>query len=201
MAAFLFLCGISILVAVSFGDHDAQEFAESIVSFKEELLTLFCDGLSVGGSRCDSLGIQDFVNSFHSKFEQEPEDVSSTVRQITARIDNELNSRAAFMEMLAASINGSCSDYRSVGYLNAESLPDFEGLAFSGNADRAANLPSDMGFNSVYGRDVSLTASTFKIPNNVDFTEEHIQLDAKVCSLTLILWQISRMRTMRRYPR
>merc|ERR1719295_563917 len=147
---------------------------------KDELKALFCDGLSVGGNECTAYGIQNFVDSFDTYFETGTMDVTGVVEDIMDRVDEELNMRAGFLTKLAAAIDASCTSYRYGIYSQAESLVDFDSLLFSGNAHRKAKLPSDMADNDIYGQEVSLTKSTYRLPNNVDYTDEHIMKDAAV---------------------
>jgi len=162
---------------------EAHAFAEAVNSFGTELSSLFCDGLSVGGAHCDSYGISNFVDSLSADFEHEATDAYSTVEAIIERVDDALQVRADFLTALSESLNVSCSEYRWGGYSNSESLANFDSMFFSGNDDRQANLPSDIDDSSVYGDTVSLTASTYKIPDGVDYFDEHIQLDAKITML------------------
>merc|ERR1719300_1142282 len=86
------------------------EVYDAIQAFQTELNSLFCDGLSVGGDRCDGIyGIQDFINSFSDNFEEGTEDVSDVVQAIMDRVDSELNMRADFLTTLIEAVNASCS--------------------------------------------------------------------------------------------
>ena len=158
-----------------------SDHTEAIGSFQAELKTLFCEGLSVGGEQCDGqYGVQDFINSFHEYFDHDTKDVSDVVEHIMERVDNELNLRARFLTTMRDAINASCSSYRWGVYSRAESLVNFEHLHFAGNEDRSASLPWDMEYDAVYGQRVSLTKSTYRLPNNVDYTQEHIKRDVEV---------------------
>ena len=162
-----------------------SEVSGAIDSFKSELNTLFCDGLSVGGPECGGqYGIQNFIGSFHEHFETRTENVTDVVNQIMDRVDNELNVRAGFLTTMAETIKSSCNSYRWGGiHSGNESLADFNSLHFAGNNDRDANLPSDITDDPVYGQRVSLTKSTYRLPNNVDYRDEHIMKDAAVSLL------------------
>jgi len=177
------LLSLALALAVSMHSAMASELTDAIDAFEAELDGLFCDGLSVGGSRCASYGIQDFIDSFGANFEDEDEDIYSVVQQIMDRVDSELNLRASFLTTMADAINASCSSYRWGIASQSESAVDFDALHFAGNEDRSARLPSDMEHSEVYGNTVSLSESTYRLPNNVDYTEEHIQRDAIVSYL------------------
>lgn len=164
----------------------ASNLTDAINSFQTELNTLFCDGLSVGGSRCNgSYGIQNFINSFHEHFDDNIENVSSTVQQIIDRVDTELNLRAGILTSLADAIDSTCnfSISRWGTASHSEYFEMFDSLYFAGNDDRAANLPSDMAQSAIYGKDVSMTKSTYRLPNDVDYTDIYIQRDAIVKTL------------------
>jgi len=142
---------------------------------------LFCDGLSVGGPRCEGThGIQDFIDSFDANFEDDTENVHEVVQQIIDRVDSELSLRAGFLTTIAEAVNASCSSYRWGIYSQGEALDDFDTLYFSGNEDRSAYLPSDMAFSDLYGGTVTTTKSIYRLPNTVDYRDEHIQRDAAV---------------------
>ena len=159
----------------------ASDLTDAVDAFQTELNSLFCDGLSVGGSRCPgTYGVQNFLNSFHDNFDDGTEDVSDVVQQIMDRVNSELNLRAAFLTNLSLAINTSCSSYRWGIYSQPESLANFHTLHFAGNTWRGANLPSDMAYNPVYGQAVSTTKSTYRLPNTVDYNQNHIMRDASV---------------------
>ena len=166
----------------SSGDHDCEPYSEdrdcAIQDFQSRLNSLFCDGLSVGGDRCDEYGIQDFIDSFDTYFETGTEDVTDVVHGIMERVDEELNMRAGFLTTLTEAVSALCSAFSDV-----DALADFDDLYFAGNEDRSANLPSDMAYNPVYGQSVSLTHSTYELPNNVDHTDERIMRDAALSYL------------------
>ena len=159
----------------------SSDLTDAIDSFQSELKTLFCDGLSVGGAECDGqYGIQNFINSFNGYFETGTENVTDLVNEIMDRVDNELNVRAGFLTTMAEAIDESCTSYGWGIQSDAESLIDFESLLFAGNAHRAANLPADMVYNELYEKEVSLTKSTYRLPNDVDYHDEHIMKDATI---------------------
>ena len=171
----------SLLLVVVSDILAASDVTDAIGSFQSDLKRLFCDGLSVGGERCDGQhGVQNFINSFHEYFDRGTEDVSNIVQQVIDRVDNELNLRASFLNTMRNAINASCNSFRRSSYSEPETLSSFNDLYFAGNQDRFASLPPDIAFDSVYGQEVSLTKSTYRLPNNVDYTREHIQRDATV---------------------
>ena len=172
---------LTLCIIIHIGVISASDLPDAIRSFQSEITALFCDGLSVGGAGCDGQhGVQNFINSFHEYFDHGTEDVSDAVQQIFDRVDNELNLRASFLTAMRDEINASCSSYRWGIYSQPESLTNFNTLYFAGNEDRAASLPSDMMYDEVYGQEVSLTKSTYRLPNNVDYTQGHIKRDASV---------------------
>ena len=160
------------------------EVESAIQAFQADLNSLFCDGLSVGGNHCESTyGIQNFIDSFHDDFEDETEDVSDVVQGIMDRVDTELTTRAGFLTTLTEAVNTSCREYRYGVNSEEDTLTDFDDLYFAGNEDRSANLPWDMAYNPLYGQSVSLTNSTYRLPNNVHYNEYHILQDAALSQL------------------
>ena len=173
-----------MMIAIRMVSSSNVNVTAAVGSFKSELNTLFCDGLSVGGAECGAqYGIQNFISSLHEDFETGTEDVTDVVNQMMDRVDDALNVRAGFLYTMAEAINTSCFSYRWGIYSEEDSLADSDGLHFAGNADQEANLPSDMLYNSIYGEAVSLTKSTYRVPNNVDYTDELIMNDAAVSLL------------------
>jgi len=168
---------ISIIAVIVRG----QTISDKAAEFKAELDILFCDGLQVGGSNCAGTGVQEFLNSVSDDFDNEVEHVSSTIQQMIDRLDNALNVRASFLTNMSAAIRSKCSLY-DAGEMD-ESMHTFEDLMFAGNQERAALLPSDIEYNAVYGDTVSMSATTYKLPNDVSYTGEHIQNDAKISML------------------
>ena len=160
----------------------SQNITESIGFLNDELKSLFCDGLSVGSDKCNdqSYGVQDFINSFTDYFEDDEEDISTITQQIINNLNQKLNLRASFLTNMSSKIQSSCEIYGCVDDCSSEAIPDFDSLKFSGNADRSANLPNDMAYNSVYGDIISLSSSTYKLPNNVDYDDDNVQTDARV---------------------
>ena len=159
-----------------------QNITEYIDAFNDELKTLFCDGLSVGGDKCDydNYGIQDFVDSLSDHFETDDIEITSITQEIIKNLDSKLNLRASFLTNMSSYIQQSCIQYGYSDYSDIEAITDFDELAFAGNTERDANLPSDMEYNSVYNMEVSLSQSTYKLPNGIDYTNENIQKDAQV---------------------
>ena len=173
-----------MMIAIRMVSSSNVDVTTAIDSFRNELNTLFCDGLSVGGAECGGeYGIQNFISSLHEDFETGTKDVTDVVNQIMDRVDDVLNVRAGFLYTMAEAINASCVSYRWGVYSDPESLADSDSLHFAGNADQEANLPSDMLYNSIYREVVSLTKSTYRVPNNVDYTDELIMNDAAVSHL------------------
>ena len=161
---------------------NSSKFADVMNSLKTELNTLFCSGLSVGGTQCeDQYGIQNFIGSFHEKFEAGVENGNEVVKPIMDRVEEEMNVRAGFLTNLSAAINSSCFSYRW-GAIAVEDdfLVHFETSHFGGNTDRAASLPSDMAYNEVYGREVSLTKSTYRLPSEVDYNDTFVIKDVQL---------------------
>jgi len=186
MQSILCLGCVLVLLGLVQGQGTSVALSQAVNDFGTELSTLYCEGLSIGGPRCDSYGLSNFVDSMHSNFEQEPKDVSSTVRQIIRRVDDTLKERAHFLTLLANSLNVSCSAYRFGGYRQSESLADFDSMYFSGNAQRPKYLPDDIEDNALYGEPVTLSATSYKIPNGVEYmgeAGEHIQRDAQISLL------------------
>eukprot|EP01084_Bolivina_argentea_P016975 31699_1 len=161
----------------------SQTITESIQSLTTELKSLFCNDLLVGGDKCinGSYGIQDFVNSFSEYFENEVQDITEITQTIIDNLDNTLNVRASFLTTMASQIEQSCTQYGQA--TKDEFLPDFDSLKFSGNTDRQANLPTDIAYSTVYGDKVSLGYTTYKLPNNVDYKDENVQIDAQISQL------------------
>eukprot|EP01084_Bolivina_argentea_P295801 509391_1 len=161
----------------------SQTITESIQSLTTELKSLFCSDLLVGGDKCinGSYGMQDFVNSFSEHFEHDIQDITTITQQIINNLNNTLNIRASFLTTMASQIEQSCTQYGQA--TKDEFLPDFDSLKFSGNTDRQANLPTDIAYSSVYGDDVSLGYTTYKLPNDVDYNDENVQIDAQISQL------------------
>eukprot|EP01084_Bolivina_argentea_P238526 400714_1 len=160
---------------------------EYIEDFTAEIKSLFCDGLSIGGDKCnyEIYGIQDFMDSFKDHFDNEIEDTNVT-QQLIDRLDKQLNLRASFLKNMAAQIEQSCNQYGYIDsndYSEIESISKFDELLFSGNTERVANLPNDMEYNAVYGNIVSLSSSTYKLPNGIDYNSENIHKDAQISML------------------
>ena len=168
----------SVLVVILVG---GQTISEKAAEFKAELDILFCDGLQVGGANCAGSGVQEFIDSFSDDFDNDVEDVSSTIQSLIDSLDDALNIRASFLSNMSAAIRSTCSLY-GAGEID-ESINAFEDLKFAGNQERVAELPSDMEYSMVYGDVVSLSSTTYKLPNDVSHTEEHIQSDAKISML------------------
>lgn len=173
----LSLCFMLILEVIY-----GQDISEYINSFNDELKSLFCDGLSVGGDKCnnETYGIQDFVDSLSDNFETLDIEVTNIAQQIIKDLDSKLNLRASFLKNMSNYIQSSCYQYGYIDYSNIEAITNFDQLSFSGNTERDANLPSDIAYNSIYGLDVSLSQSTYKLPNGIDYDNENIQKDAQV---------------------
>ena len=163
----------------------SQTIADAVSSFKDELDVLFCDGLKVGGDKCsgNAYGVQNFLDSFTNDFDSGTEDASTTVTQIIARLDAALRIRASFLTNMSAALSSSCVLYDAGDMTQVESIGDFASLKFAGNADRSANLHSDMAYSDVYGKICSLSSTTYDLPNDVDYREAHIQQDAKISML------------------
>ena len=169
-----------LIVQLVFG----QNITEYIDAFNNELKTLFCDGLSVGGDKCDNdnYGIQDFVDSLSDHFETDDIEITSITQEMIKNLDSKLNLRVSFLTNMSSYIQQSCIQYGYSDYSDIEAITDFDELAFAGNTERDANLPSDMEYNSVYNMEVSLSQSTYKLPNGINYTDENIQKDAQVNS-------------------
>lgn len=182
-----------LLFAVFFSQTTiSQNITQSIGSLSDELKSLFCDGLSVGSDKCNdqSYGIQDFINSFTDYFQDDEQDISTITKQIIDNLNQKLNLRASFLTNMSSKIQSSCEIYGCVDDCSSqEAIPDFDTLKFSGNADRSANLPNDMTYNSVYGDVISLSSSTYKLPNNVDYEDDNVQTDARVWFLFFMLFE------------
>ena len=163
----------------------SQNITQYIDAFNIELKELFCNGLSVGGDKCDNdnYGIQDYVYSLSDHFETDDIEITSIAEEIIKDLDNKLNLRASFLTNMSNYIQQSCVQYGYSDYSNIEAITDFDNLAFSGNSNRAANLPSDIQYNSVYNQNLSLSQSTYKLPNGIDYENENIQKDAQISLL------------------
>eukprot|EP01083_Nonionella_stella_P109493 319343_1 len=165
--------------------NEAQTMTSLIESFSGDLESLMCDGLRLGGDKCsnDLYGVQDFIYSFDSHFENNKQlDASVDAQSIIARLDKKLNQRASFLRNLSHVIQTACVDYGNNDESD-ESLTDFEDLYFAGNTERSAVLPPNMATNDVYGTSVSVSSSTIKIPNGIDTSQENIQKDAILSQL------------------
>eukprot|EP01083_Nonionella_stella_P187572 689514_1 len=165
--------------------NEAQTMTSLIDSFSGDLESLMCDGLRLGGDKCsnDLYGVQDFIYSFDSHFENNKQlDASVDAQSIIARLDKKLNQRASFLRNLSHVIQTACVDYGNNDESD-ESLTDFEDLYFAGNTERSAVLPPNMATNDVYGTSVSVSSSTIKIPNGIDTSQENIQKDAILSQL------------------
>eukprot|EP01083_Nonionella_stella_P109494 319344_1 len=162
----------------------AQNITGLIETFGQQLESLMCDGLRIGGDKCSNgkYGIQNFIYSFEEHFESDASDVSELAQSIIARLDQTLNQRAIFLRNLSAVIQSECG-HRFGDHETDESLTAYPSLYFAGNDDRNAYLPNDMHLNPVYGDTVSLSASTFKVPNGVDENNENVQKDAQISQL------------------
>eukprot|EP01084_Bolivina_argentea_P160546 279568_1 len=165
----------------------AQNISNYSQVIKNKLTSLYCDGLSVGGTKCDNkmYGVQNFINSLSDYFQEEVYDTSNIVEQIINKLDTRLNTRGSILRVLSSHIQQSCVD---IGYINdhnqIESIKPFDDLPFGGNLDRpASNLPTDIAPNPLYGNNVSLTSGTYRLANNVDYKDKNIQKDAQISAL------------------
>eukprot|EP01084_Bolivina_argentea_P083434 151053_1 len=142
-----------------------------------------CDDIRLGGDKCDNqiYGIQDFINSFQSYFDNGNKDASIIANSIINRLNSKLNNRASFLDNMSSILETKCLhyDYES----DSEYLLPFKSLYFAGNDDRQANLPNDMQYNAAQNRQVSLSASTYKLPDDVNYKNKHVQRDAQVSEL------------------
>eukprot|EP01084_Bolivina_argentea_P034907 64660_1 len=177
----LFVYHLFVIQFITHVHVSAQTVSDLVQDFSTQLESIMCDGIRVGGNKCNNqkYGIQDFINSFATNFEQSTQtiDASVTTQIIIDRLNNVLNSRASFLTNISAVIQSECTDFDP-------STVNFEDLYFAGNIDKTANLPTDMQFSDVYGADISLGYSTFLIPNGISSTNSKIQNDAKI-SLSL----------------
>eukprot|EP01084_Bolivina_argentea_P291597 501159_1 len=157
------------------------QLTTQIQTFSNQLESLMCDGLAVGGHKCENYryGIQDFIYTFKDHFVtvDNTHDTTVLAQSIIDRLNTKLYLKASFLTNLSAVIQSECSNNIF------ESLTDFNNLYFSGNDDREPNLPTDMEYNIVYQDTVSITASTYKIPNGVSYDNENIQKDARMSQL------------------
>eukprot|EP01084_Bolivina_argentea_P291599 501162_1 len=151
--------------------------------FANSLENLMCnDGLSVGGIKCESqtYGIQDWIYSYANYFDNEIIDASITANSIIDRLNTAIDLRVSILVSMASKIGTLCTEYHSSG---DTSVDIFDSLHFAGNEGLNARLPSDIQYSEVYGNEVSLSTTAFKIPNDVDYTDEIVQFDATISSL------------------
>eukprot|EP01084_Bolivina_argentea_P291595 501157_1 len=155
-----------------------------IETFSDELESLMCNDIHVGGDKCDdeTYGVQDFINSFRPYFDNGVEDASVLAKTVINRLNAKLNLRASFLQNMSSMLQSKCLRH---AYENAdtESLLQFDNLYFAGNEDRDSNLPNDIQYSQVYESNVSLSASTYKLPNNVNYKNEYVQKDARISEL------------------
>eukprot|EP01084_Bolivina_argentea_P208654 355654_1 len=163
--------------------HVEAQIITLIDSFADQLESSMCDGLRIGGDKCSNgkYGIQDFLYSFDSHFDSEVSDASDVAQSIIDRLDAKLNQRASFLTNLSHVIRSECVTHLTAE--ETESLTAFSDLYFAGNAERVAKLPNDMEYSDVYAADISLIASTYKLPDGVDTENENIQRDARISQL------------------
>eukprot|EP01084_Bolivina_argentea_P291596 501158_1 len=160
------------------------QLTTQIQTFSNQLESLMCDGLAVGGNKCQGYpyGIQDFIDTFSTHFDNSNEDASTLAQTIIDRLNTKLHLRASFLTNLSSMIRSECY-YQLRDDTGSESIIDFDQLYFSGNDKRAANLPNNMEYSDVYGDTISFTASTYKIPNGVDHENDNVQEDAQLSQL------------------
>eukprot|EP01084_Bolivina_argentea_P192953 331138_1 len=151
-------------------------------SFSDSLKSLMCDGLSVGGTKCDNTtyGIQDFLSSL-SDYKQEELNASILAQQIIDRVNHKLNIKASILKNISSSINSICNLYKSNNTNDYNNI--FNALYTSGNENMPSNLPNDMKYVSIYGSNVSLTATVLRLPHYVDYQNINIQKDAIISDL------------------
>eukprot|EP01084_Bolivina_argentea_P192954 331140_1 len=153
----------------------AQDFSNSLKS-------LMCDGLSVGGAKCNNTnyGVQDFINSFTDHLHEEI-NASIIVEQIIQRVNAKLNLKASMLKNISSSINSICNIYKTNNTVTNDYL--FNELYNVGNANMPSNLPKDMKFVPIYGLNVSLTSTVLWLPHYVDHLNINVQKDAIISEL------------------
>eukprot|EP01083_Nonionella_stella_P316929 1151756_1 len=148
--------------------------------FSNQLESVMCDGLRVGGEKCSNgkTGIQDFVDSFVDHFEGVADtfDASEKAQDIIDRLQTKLNSRIYVLGNMSEVIQNQCEDGDELSSV-------FEELYFAGNMNGEAVLPDDMTLSAVYGTDVSLTKSTYTMPNSISNPNDDIKADAQISFL------------------
>eukprot|EP00485_Elphidium_margaritaceum_P006577 CAMPEP_0202689004 /NCGR_PEP_ID=MMETSP1385-20130828/4377_1 /ASSEMBLY_ACC=CAM_ASM_000861 /TAXON_ID=933848 /ORGANISM="Elphidium margaritaceum" /LENGTH=1091 /DNA_ID=CAMNT_0049344079 /DNA_START=25 /DNA_END=3300 /DNA_ORIENTATION=- len=176
----LCVCAVILLQCIA-----SQTIDEAVENLSDRLQSLFCDGLSIGGARCENgtSGIQDFVDSLSSSFASDIDDASVIAEQVISDLDSVLNTRASFLTSMAEVLKSSCETYGDADLSTVESIADVEALQFAGNAERDAILPSDVAYSTVYGQEVSTSSSVYRLPNDVDFSDANVQRDIQISAL------------------
>eukprot|EP01084_Bolivina_argentea_P003407 6391_1 len=161
----------------------AQTIPSRLQTFSNQLKSIMCEeGLNVGGSKCHTYGIQDFLYTFWDHFEDINEDASILADTIIDRLNNKLNLRASFLKNMSYIIQSECFQHAQDKDID-ESITEFDDLHFAGNQDRNANLPNNMQYSTVFENTVSFTAPTYRLPNGVDYTADNVRQDAQISEL------------------